>query len=77
MKNKKKLCGYCQSTGCPMCQPDVFVKVELSELQDFNMTLLRLSQIVQTLRQEHGDDTLITCDAGANNVSFHLEKRKQ
>ena len=45
---------------------------EIGELQDFDMSLEEFLELAMKLHAEHGGDSRIRCDAGANNVSVEV-----
>lgn len=42
------------------------------ELDDFAMPLKKLRKIIDNLIDKHGDELMIRCDGGHNNVQFEL-----
>jgi hypothetical protein len=48
------------------------MKIEIGELQDFDMSLEEFLELAMKLHAEHGGDSRIRCDAGANNVSVEV-----
>jgi hypothetical protein len=44
----------------------------VKKLDDFAMPLYQLKRIVDTLIEKHGEDVMLACDGGHNNVQFEL-----